>query len=205
MNTGTINSQKLDLLYKKFMQTAYTNIDITSSFEAEGSSTPNIIANNIWTLEVPSSKPFNITDLNVKSEVLSTIDSNNVNIITGKRYYVDDKSYKYYYICYYEKVLLNSDYVNKGYSWRYYGTNPISGSTVVNTNILRGAIAGNYDPNGSYKISVYNNTTGAEIAQNDINYPWTFDCHSGYLTFFTKIVKFYFYMKNIYKNHFYLS
>jgi len=170
------DSQKINLLYKKFQQTAFTNVNAAPSAEAAGSSVLNIMAKNIWTLDIPNVAPFSITNANVENLTYNGQS-------TGKKYFVSDPSYIYYY----DKVLLTTQFLNNGYAWRYYGTDATSGATILNTNILRGAIPSNYDPDNSYKVFVFNSSTGTNIPDNDAFYPWTFDGTAGYLTFFNPV------------------
>lgn len=175
--TGTNQNRLNDLLFKKISGIPYTNPASSFTLEQLGSSRDKVYPNEIWSQTIPSTAPTSLG-----TDTTLTAPANNIGGLTiGASIGTSKVATSYSYITYYDKVQLTN--VVPNYSFVYAGTTT---GNMLTTNILIGAIPTNYDPVGTYAISVFssNSVSASAISSNDANYPWTFDGTTGYLTFF---------------------
>ena len=160
------DSQKTELLFKKYSGVVNAYPGATVNQEIPVSARPRIIPMlQIYAQDIPVTAP---TDL-VEDTAWEASHPNR-----GKRFY----STAYPYIVFYRNLTLQS--VKYGISYRYSGTDP---ADPANTNILSEVIPTNYDPVGSYQLTVFS-AAGNTIQSSDAVHPWVLDIDAGYLTFY---------------------
>ena len=162
--TDIYKSDILNLLFKNYLGLTYTGTNQLLSSEATngGLAVPNILLKNIWTQEIPTTAPTDLSLVETNSYYKKYISKSNPHIFK------------------YENLNLKTD---DGYSYRYRGTN----DDTITTNLLRDAIPSNYDPKNSYEIIVYDlsgTNPSSQIHSNNTDKPWTIDIFAGHLTFF---------------------
>ena len=154
------SAQQLEILFKKYFGVVDAYPGSSVGAEPPVSARPRVIPSlQVFSQAIPSSAPNDLsTDGTFTNGVRKT-------------------STLYPHIVQYQNVTLAS--VKTGVSYRYSGTDLSNPGT---TNILSNAVPSNFDPVGTYQISVYVN--GVPVLSSDATYPWVFDIDAGYLTFF---------------------
>jgi hypothetical protein len=170
------NRSKLsDILLKKYLNIPAAYIGSASSLEVPLVNRSYVISDRqLFSDSVPEVAPTDISNDTTFSQTVGQSRKFSISIP---------------HIIKYEKLLLDPIQGDQQYYYTFWskGTLP----TNPKANRLRNTISYNYDPAGSYAITVYiNNGSGDEqVISDDSTRPWIFDADSGILTFFNGISK----------------
>lgn len=174
--------QAVNLLYKKYLglpnayPTAGAAQDVTTI-----SSRPKVFANlQVFSQSVPATAP---SDMVLDASWNSANSSIGVSFAPTRAYSSANP-----YIVKYTNIPLKAVQVNVSFEADISGLKDASG-TLYSTystkpRFLSQAIPGNFDPAGSYGVTVTNKNNSDSIAQFNNQYPWILDGDAGFLTFY---------------------
>jgi hypothetical protein len=167
--SGIQNTDKTNILFKKFQ--GYANTDNSVLNEFQENARPYSSLNRLYSKDIPSTAPTSLSDTTITNNYKKSVSATTESISYTRSVPTDSNQS---YIVKYSNVPL---YGFSGQTDRAFYYNDLNGTT----NILKNAIPANYDStNGSYNYTVYLNN-GTTVVSKD-NY--SFDTDAGLITFY---------------------